>query len=170
MGLKICEHLSAGLTLSQVCKLEGMPNNHLVWEWRRANPSFAQAYTRAREAGMEVWADQIVEIADDATTDYMTKEGKNGAVLSVVDHEHVTRSRLRIDTRKFLMAKIAPALYGDHVTVEHGGTVTHDHQISDKERARRMALFLVEGGAQAGAVIDGQAVATDSESPAGGDS
>ncbi len=50
----------------------------------------------------------------------MDKDGKK-----TLDHEHVQRSRLRVDTRKWLMARMAPKKYGDKMqhTGEGGGPI-----------------------------------------------
>ena len=72
--------------------------------------------TRARELQAEYLIDEIVEIADDGSNDYMQK--KHGPV---VDQEHMGRSRLRIDTRKWAASKLAPKKYGDKLDLNHAG-------------------------------------------------
>jgi hypothetical protein len=62
-------------------------------------------------------ADQLLEIADDGSGDYRLDSHGN----LVVDHEHIARCRLRIDTRKWYLAKLAPKRYGDKVDVNVGG-------------------------------------------------
>ena len=61
--------------------------------------------------------DELLEIADDCTNDYMERNGK-----LVFDGEHISRSRLRVDTRKWLLSKALPKLYGDKLT--HDGNVS----------------------------------------------
>ena len=117
---------------------------------------FQGSFVRARHNQMHTWADECVSISDDGTTDYIIKKGRNGVEYEAVDQEHIQRSRLRVDTRLRLMATVAPHLYGDHMTVEHGGAVTVKHELSDRERMRRMALFLLEDRA-AGVLIEGSA-------------
>ena len=70
----------------------------------------------------------------------------------------VQRDRLRVDTRKFLMGKLAPRIYGDKQTVEHTGTVEQRVTMDDRERMRRLATFLAEDMADGGALIEGEAV------------
>ena len=141
---EIIERLTNGETLSGICRDPKLPARTTILYYRNKNPAFADRYARARRDQMEKWEDEIIDISDDGTTDYITKIGQNGAEYQAVDQEHIQRSRLRVDTRKFLMAKIAPHVYGDHVEVKHGGDVTVQHEISDRERMRRMALFLLE--------------------------
>lgn len=86
---------------------------------------FASQYGRAREIGYQRMADEIVEIADDATNDFMTRTNKDGDEYEAVNQEHIQRSKLRIDTRKWLMSKALPKIYGDKValTDAEGGNV-----------------------------------------------
>lgn len=98
-----------------------MPSKTSVFRWLNDQPSFRDQYARAREAQAEHWADEILEIADDGSNDWMERRLKDGATETVIDHEHVTRSRLRVDSRKWLMSKLAPKKYGDKVVNEHTG-------------------------------------------------
>ena len=77
--------------------------------------------TRAREAQAEHWADEIIEIADDSGLDVVN----NGEGGYRIDGEAIQRARLRVDARKWLMSKLAPKKYGDRVTNEHTGEVSH---------------------------------------------
>ena len=73
-----------------------------------------------REAQADRFADEIIEIADDATNDWMERR-QGEETVRVVNHEHIQRSRLRVDARKWLMAKLAPKKYGDSVALTGGG-------------------------------------------------
>ena len=77
---------------------------------------------RAREAQADALFDECLEIADDTSGDLTTKESTNedGTPVLVVNHEHINRSRLRVDTRKWLVAKLAPKKYGERQMLEHG--------------------------------------------------
>jgi hypothetical protein len=111
------------------------------------NPAFADLYARAREIGMETMADDVLTISDDDTNDLLPDGSPNSA--------NVQRSRLMVDSRKFLMAKLAPKVYGDKVSHEHSGTVEHAVTLSDRERMRRLATFLALDAA-AGVTVDGE--------------
>ena len=121
----ICERMANGESLREICRDEGFPPEGTVRGWAIADINgFATQYTRAKEARTEHWAEEIIEIADDASNDYMTRQlGDDGPEVQVIDHEHINRSRLRVDTRKWLMSKIAPKNYGDRQDVQHSGSV-----------------------------------------------
>lgn len=109
-----------GQTLLEICRDEHMPDRTTVWDWREAHPEFANAYTRAQAARAELWADEIVTISDDATNDWMDRETRDGTIR-VIDHEHVMRSRLRVDTRKWIVSKLLPK-FRDKPMAEDSGT------------------------------------------------
>lgn len=62
--------------------------------------------------------EDMFDIADDGTNDWVKRDGAD-----VLNSEHVQRSRLRIDTRKWALARMSPRKYGDKIGVEHSGGV-----------------------------------------------
>lgn len=80
-----------------------------VWENTNVYPELSVQYARAKVAQVEAWADDCIQISDDGTNDtYVDENGRTR-----VDHDVVQRSKLRIDTRKWLMSKMLPRIYGD---------------------------------------------------------
>jgi hypothetical protein len=59
---------------------------------------------RAREVGYDAIAEECLNIADDASNDWMERTGEKGAGW-MLNGEHVQRSKLRIETRLKLLAK-----------------------------------------------------------------
>ena len=133
IGEYICARLADGETLTQICRTRGLPTRQTVHRWRMRNPAFDDQYMRARCIGMEAMSDDMLAIADDDTLDTLPDGSPN--------HASVGRARLQVDTRKFLLAKLAPRVYGDRVEVEHTGTLSHVVEVDDRERMRRLASF-----------------------------
>ena len=79
-----------------------------VCRWVVRHEAFREAYAVARVQRTEIWAEEIIEIADDATRDYTTDEHGN----RVFNRENVHRARLRIEARKWIMARLDPRLWG----------------------------------------------------------
>ncbi len=105
----------------------------------------SDAYARAREFQMDVWADQLMEIANDSSKDHIEVETPDGRIEKRFDHEHVQRSRLKIDTLKFLMSKYAPKRFGDKVAVDlTAKTAVED--LSDEELMERTRKALLDMG------------------------
>lgn len=119
---KICEQLSEGDSLRTVCKPDGMPSKATVFMWLRTKPEFLDQYTRAKEEAADALADEIMDIADDSTNDWMDINADDGSGERYrLNGEHVQRAKLRIETRKWIMAKAKPKKYGDKLDVTSGG-------------------------------------------------
>lgn len=95
--------------LRAICSEPGMPDLRSLLRWLDTEPRFRTQYARARALQAELIADDIVEIADDTAEDF--KEDAHGKLR--VDGEAIQRSKLRVDTRKWLVAKLLPKKYGD---------------------------------------------------------
>ena len=113
----ICEALAMGRSMRSVCRDEDMPAMSTVFRWLREKPEFQEQYTRAKEESADAMAEEMLSIADDADDDYTDHEDKG----RVVDREHIQRSRLKIETRKWLASKLRPKKYGDKVQQEVTG-------------------------------------------------
>ncbi len=97
VAIAVCNRIAAGEMLTQISKSPGMPDRRTVWTWTRDNPEFRQMHAQAREMQALGWVEELIELAD-------TVEAEPGAV---------TKARLQIDTRKWVVAKHLPRLYGD---------------------------------------------------------
>lgn len=91
---RICEGLSDGKSLRAICRAEDMPGKTTVFRWLQSNLEFRDQYARAREAGADSLADEMVDIADGLESD------------------DVQRDRLRVDTRKWVASVLKPKKYG----------------------------------------------------------
>ncbi len=117
LALTICERLAGGESLRQICEDADMPAKSTVMKWALENKDFSDQYARARALLMEHWSDDLIDIADDGTNDYVQRTGDDGEVIShSLNNEHIQRSKLRVDTRKWIMSKLAPKRYGDKTT------------------------------------------------------
>lgn len=109
---RICEGIADGRSLRSICNDEGMPNKATVFRWLAVSEAFRDRYAHAREAQADALFDEILDIADEASNDWMERRGEDGAGW-VLNGEHVQRSRIRIDARKWMAGKLRPKKYGD---------------------------------------------------------
>ena len=126
---EICRRLTEGESLRQICRAKGMPTEGAVRLWvKQDRDGCAAQYTQARELGYELLADELLEIADDGTNDWIDRDGQR-----VCDHDHVSRSRLRVDTRKWMLSKMLPKVFGDRTQLvgDGGGAVLVKITIDD---------------------------------------
>lgn len=120
----ICEQLADGKSLRSICLADKMPCQVTVFKWLANNETFAKQYARAREAQADAIFDECLDIADDGANDYMGEDEKyNG--------DAVARSKLRIDTRKWMAGKLRPKVYGEKLELAGPGSEgqhIHEHR------------------------------------------
>lgn len=145
---RICERIAGGETIRQIASDETMPAASTMYLAFATNFEFSEQYARAREAQLMRWEDELLEIADDATNDWMERRNDDDESFLVTNHEHISRSKVRIDARKWLMAKRAPKKYGDKVSQELSGpdgapVRTEVKVMIDEETEARIAARLL---------------------------
>lgn len=111
---RIFEAMRNGQSLRNYCSEKGLPLTK-VYEWLNSD-EFRENYADAQEARADKMFDEIIGIAD-----YCDTESKAG----------VMKAKLQIDTRKWVMGRMAPKKYGEKVNVDLSGTteVKHDGKI-----------------------------------------
>lgn len=91
----ICQQVAAGKSLREALRKKGMPGMHKFYDYVEGEPGRAEQYARARQRGMELHIDGIIDLADSATP----------------ENAHVVR--IQVDTRKWIASKLLPRVYGD---------------------------------------------------------
>jgi hypothetical protein len=136
---EICFRLSEGESLRTILKDDHMPSMSMVFRWLADEQykSFREQYAHAKEVCLEHMAEEMLEIADETAFD--TVETQHGFKA---DSEWIQRSKLRVDTRKWLLAKLMPKKYGDKTTTELTGADGGAIQIDDTERAAKLQSIL----------------------------
>lgn len=114
----VCSELALGKSLRSILDADDkLPSASTFLDWIGADSFLAEQYAHARQLAYELLADEIVAIADE---NYTTDEH---GVRERLSSEAIQRNRLRVDTRKWVLAKMLPKIYGDHtkITNEHTG-------------------------------------------------
>ena len=92
---EICRRIESGESLSAICREEEMPYRGTVMRWVASDRSgFRHKYEEATSLRAMLWADEIVDVADNGSGD-------------------VPRDRLSMDARKWVVAKLLPR-YSDN--------------------------------------------------------
>ena len=131
LAANICRRLAEGETLRAVCRDKAMPDKATILRWLadKKKADFRDQYMRAREMQADALFDEALEIADDASGDWaVDKDGKK-----TLDHEHIQRSRLRVDTRKWAAGKLAPKKYGDKLDLGGSIGIRHEDALGELE-------------------------------------
>jgi hypothetical protein len=99
-----------------------------VLRWLQDNSGFRDRYAQAREQLVDWYAEEILRIAFDDSGDLILNGDR-----PIAGHHVVQRARLKVDTVKWIMAKLHPGRYGDRPALEaNSGPVTISWIESDK--------------------------------------
>lgn len=112
LAQEICDTIaSCSKGIKRLCAQHShWPSHETIYRWLRKYDSFSDLYARAKKDQVRALVEEILEISDDSSQD--TRENANGD--EVCNSEWVARSRLRVDSRKWIAAKLVPRLYGDN--------------------------------------------------------
>lgn len=136
---QMCEMLSEGIPLREICRQEGFPPWRTVYSWMERNEDLSAHIARAREIGYDLMAEECLAIADTPKTGKRTTFSSGGDdeddSVTVVEEDMLGHRKLQIETRLKLLAKWNPKKYGDKVQVggdsENPLTVTADVGLFD---------------------------------------
>lgn len=117
---RICSLLAEGISLRTVCLADDMPDKSTVFKWLRIYKEFADQYAHAKEEAADAFVEEMLDIADDGSNDWMEVH-KGDNVGWNENGEAIGRSRLRLDTRKWIASKLKAKKYGDKVSTELTG-------------------------------------------------
>jgi len=135
MAINICERIAQGEPLTKICRDENMPTLVTIYRWFHSNEyeAFCKLYMKAKSDAADTLADEILEIADE-----VPRMGEKG-----VDFAAVKYQQLRVDTRKWIAAKLKPRRYGErvdqYVMGADGGAVEINHTERNVLRDQIMA-------------------------------
>ena len=128
IAARICERLADGESLRTICADEDMPSKSTVFAWLadEERGEFRTKYAYAREAQADALVDEMVDIADDGSNDWMERKNADGENIGWQENgEALRRSALRVSTRQWIAEKLKPKKYGNKValTDPDGGPV-----------------------------------------------
>jgi len=113
---RVIKAIEGGKPLRQVLKEKDTPSPATFYKWIDKDQNMLKRYVRACELRADSIFEDLLSIADDGSNDtYTDSKGRERT-----DQEVIGRSRLRVDARKWMLAKMNPKKYGDKTTTVHG--------------------------------------------------
>ena len=128
LGDEICNRIADGKSLRAICDEADMPHKATIFRWLSAeqHKDFCKQYARARDVQADVIFDEMLDIADTPVVGLKTTSKPTG--VETVEGDMIDHRRLQIETRKWLIGKMAPKKYGEKQQIEHaspdGGPIT----------------------------------------------
>ncbi|MGV0964914.1 terminase small subunit-like protein [Empedobacter falsenii] len=107
-------------------------------DWLSDDKEMADQYARAREERADGIFEEILDIVDCEDND-VTEIDIDGILVTRVNHDVIQRDRLRVDARKWILAKMNPKKYGDKIDhTSNGETITTPARILTKKEAQEL--------------------------------
>ena len=124
LATEILDLLAEGKTLRAICREPNMPSARTVSRWATDDiHGFAARYDRARRLQGDAIFDEVVDITNE----------------KFVDIVEVQAAKLKVDARKWFLAKLHPERFGDKVEI-----TSRTEKLSD-EQVDAQLLGLLEG-------------------------
>ena len=103
MSALVLAGMRGGQSAFKACQSAGVPQS-TFGRWVDEDASLAVEYARARDDLIERMANEVLELSDSDVG--LQPDGKK-------DWAAVQKHKLQVDTRKWLLSKLAPKKYGD---------------------------------------------------------
>lgn len=165
----VCREIANGRSLRRICDqdeiIEGgikLPTIETIRVWLLEEQEFSAQYMRARLEQADYFADEVVDIADEAVAVPAGMEGKDETTIDIARRSEMERRRQRIDARKWRAAQLKPKVYGNRTIMQGDDEAPPIRMQSDlgesdkRDLARWMAAVLIQAGlADSGAELGG---------------
>jgi hypothetical protein len=138
---EILARVTKGESIVKICgkdRDDFTPSTAAWYKWLDGDKDLVDRYARACEARAEYLFEQILDISDDGTNDMIgTEDGER------INSDHIQRSKLRVDSRKWMLARLQPKKYGDRIEQNHTSddrsmspsrALTADEALAEMER------------------------------------
>lgn len=101
----VIQGMRDGMSAFKACQAAGVPQSTFN-RWVDADAKLAEDYAHAREDLIERMANEVLELSDSEVPE--TGDGKR-------DWQAIQQRKLQVDSRKWLLSKLAPKKYGDRL-------------------------------------------------------
>ena len=116
--LDIIQQIELGRSLKNILDDESsLIDRSTFYRWLNDNPERIELYKRATEIRADNIFDDMLELADDGSKDYYYDVNGNRQQSMVA----VNRSRLQLDTRKWVLGRMNPKKYSEKLDITSGG-------------------------------------------------
>lgn len=113
----IIDLIEEGGSIRSILKRPDTVGTKTFYKWLEASEELQERYKAATKKRADNIFEEMLEIADKQEADM----GYNERGEPIIQHNVINRSRLQIDTRKWMLGKLNPTKYGDKLDVTSGG-------------------------------------------------
>jgi hypothetical protein len=139
LAIEVCERVSSGELLINICADEHMPTVRRVTQWLKEKPEFAGLYRESINDRLTIFEEEVIKIADDATRDFRDVV-HNGRTTRVLDGDAIARAKLRVEVRFKHLKAYKPSLWAETQTLN----VKNDPNDVDNMSAEELSAKIAE--------------------------
>jgi hypothetical protein len=143
LAIEICERISSGELLINICELDYMPTVRRCNQWLNESVEFKGLYSASLNDRLTIFEEQVIQIADDASRDFRDVI-RNGRTQRVPDGEAIARAKLRVEVRFRHLKAGRPERWGDSTTVITKSDGEDFAAMSTSELEARIAAFEIK--------------------------
>jgi hypothetical protein len=138
LAIEICERVSSGELLINMCADVHLPTVRRVTQWLRENNDFTLLYKESINDRLGIFEEEVIRIADDASRDFK-EVVRNGRTVRVLDGDAIARAKLRVEVRLKHLRAYKPSLWNESSTlnVKSAGDDVADMSTDELERKIR---------------------------------
>jgi hypothetical protein len=139
LAQEICERISCGELLICICNDDHLPTTRRCKQWLNEHDDFAMLYKDSLNDRLDIFEEQVIQIADDASRDFK-EVVRNGRTVRVLDGEAIARAKLRVETRIKYLRAFKPERWAEAQTLNVKSQDALDcSNLSSEELERRLA-------------------------------
>jgi hypothetical protein len=116
LAIEICERISSGELLINICLDEHMPTVRRCNQWLGESIEFKGLYGASINDRLNIFEEEIIRIADDASRDFR-EVTRNGRAQRVPDGEAIARAKLRVEMRLKHLKAYRPERWAEQSTL-----------------------------------------------------
>lgn len=121
LAMEFCSRMldNGGRSLSSVCRDPDMPIPQTIFSWFRKHPEFHALYLDAVQARADLIFEEMLDIADttEEGQEVTERQTEEGTFTTTKTFDRIAHRSLKIDTRKWMLTRMAPRKYGDKLQV-----------------------------------------------------
>jgi hypothetical protein len=139
LAIEICERISCGELLINICNDEHLPTTRRFYQWLSESAEFNILYKESLNDRLNIFEEQVIQIADDAARDFK-EVVRNGRPVRVLDGDAIARAKLRVEVRFRHLKGYRPQRWGDVSTlITKDADASDPANMSDEELERKLA-------------------------------
>jgi hypothetical protein len=138
LAIEICERVSSGELLINMCADEHLPTVRRVTQWLRENEDFSHLYRDSINDRLTIFEEEVIKIADDASRDFR-EFVRNGRTVRVLDGDAIARAKLRVEVRLKHLKAYKPSIWSESSTLTVRSTGDDIDNMTQEEMEKKIA-------------------------------